>query len=335
MTLNNSKSNISISLIIPVYNVEEFLEKALNSAAKQTMKDYEVIIVNDGSTDGSLEIIKTFVEKYDNFYLINQKNVGLGEARNIGLKMAAGEYIVFMDSDDFIEPTYLEDLYNACVQNNADISYCAHYLYFPQRKIRFYMPMTSRKTVSNKKQALRRLIRDVTIHYFAWNKCYKRSLFIDNDIKFPNMYFEDIATTPKLFFYAEKVAILSKSLYNYTKRKGSILNSMDVKKINDYIKAYAINRNFLEKNNVFQDYKRSFIFFGYRMMICNYYSVFRIHFMHRNFKGMLKNLENSNRSISYFKGDNFKPFDGNPILPNPVVIPKDRKSEKKGESMAL
>lgn len=240
-----------------------------------------------------------------------------------------------MDSDDFIEPTYLEDLYNACVQNNADISYCAHYLYFPQRNIRFYMPMTCRKAVFNKKTALRRLIRDVTIHYFAWNKCCKRSLFIENDIKFPNMYFEDIATTAKLFFYAEKVAILSKSLYNYTKRKGSILSSMDVKKINDYIKAYAINRNFLEKNNAFQDYKLSFMILGYRMMLCNYYSVFRIHFMRRNFKGMLKNLENSNKSISYFQGDDFKPFDGTPILPNPVIIPKDRKSEKKGESMAL
>ena len=317
-----------MSLIVPVFNVEQFIEKALKSAVNQTMKNYEVIIVNDGSTDGSLEIVNKFVDQYDNFHLINQENAGLSAARNNGLKKAVGEYVVFLDSDDFLQPTYLEDLYNACVENNADISYCAHYLHFYDQGFRLYMPMTCRKAVFNKKTALRRLIRDTTLHYFAWNKCYKRSLFINNNIEFSDMYFEDIATTPKLFFYSQKVAVLSKPLYNYTKRKGSILRSMNVDKINDYIKAYAINRNFFEKNGVFDDYKCSFKIFGYRIMLCNYYSIFRIHFLCRNFKGIFNNFSNSNQSVSYFQGSNFTTFDGSPILPRPVQIPEDK--SKKG-----
>ena len=332
--LNVSKNKILLSLIIPVYNVEIFIEKALTSVENQTMKNFEVIIVNDGSTDKSLEVIQSFIKKHNHFHLINQKNSGLSAARNNGLKRARGDYVVFMDSDDFIEPTYLEDLYNACVKNNADVSYCAYYTHFHDINFRIYIPIISKSDVFAKKIALRRLIRDVSLHYFAWNKCFKRSLFYDNNIEFPDMYFEDIATTPRLFFYSNKVAILSKGLYNYTKRKGSILQSMNVNKINDYIKAYAINRNFLEKNNAFDDYKLSFKIFGYRMMLCNYYSIIRIHFICRNFKGFMKNIKNSNYSISYFQGDKFQVFNENSqILPKPIKMPKNK--SKKGESLAL
>ncbi len=314
--------NPIISVIIPVYNVEKYLRKALESAANQTFNNYEVIIINDGSTDKSLDIVLEFVKKYKNFYLVNQKNSGLSKARNIGIEISRGEYIAFLDSDDFIEPDYLETLYNACVKDNADIAYCGHFLYFHKINFKFYMPFTSRTVKLKKDKALKKLIRDITLHYFAWNKLYKKSLFKENNITFSDMYFEDIATTPKLFYYANKVSITSKALYNYTKRTGSILRSMNVKKINDYIRAYGCIRNFLEKNNDFEEYSKSFKMFGYRMMLCNYYSVFRIHILYKNFNGFIKNIKNSNNSVKYYKSKEFEIFDGEPILPCPITEPE-------------
>ena len=101
---------IDISLIIPVYNVEKYLRRTLESVENQTFKNFEVIIVNDGSTDGSLEIIQEFVNKHDNFILVDQENSGVGMARNAGIRVSRGIYIAFLDSDDFLEPNYLKKL---------------------------------------------------------------------------------------------------------------------------------------------------------------------------------------------------------------------------------
>ena len=101
------KSDVDISLIIPVYNVESYLERCLSSVENQTFENFEVIIVNDGSTDGSLQIIQKFLNRNVNFKLIDQENKGLGEARNVGIKNSCGRYVAFLDSDDFLEPRYL------------------------------------------------------------------------------------------------------------------------------------------------------------------------------------------------------------------------------------
>ena len=99
-----------ISIIIPVYNVEKYIEKALESVLAQTFTDYEVIMVNDGSTDGSLSILRTYEKKYDNFHLIDLCHGGLSKARSAGVNAATGEYIAFLDSDDFLAPNFLEVL---------------------------------------------------------------------------------------------------------------------------------------------------------------------------------------------------------------------------------
>ena len=101
-----------ISVIVPVYNSEKYLSEALRSLEEQTFKNFEVVIVNDGSTDGSDKIIEKFIEKNRNFKLINQKNMGPGCAKNTGIKYSTGEYVTFLDSDDFFAPNFLEVLYN-------------------------------------------------------------------------------------------------------------------------------------------------------------------------------------------------------------------------------
>lgn len=322
-------NKLKISVIVAVYNVEAFLNKCLDSILKQTipMEDYEVLIINDGSTDNSTKIINAYVENYFNFRSIDQKNSGLSAARNTGIENAKGEYIVFIDGDDFIEPTYLEELYNACVLNQADISYCGHYKYFPEKDFKFFVINTVRTKVQTKEKALKSLIKDTFMRYFAWNKMFKKSLFLNHDIRFPNMYFEDIATIPKAFYYANKIASIRKPLYNYTKRKGSILSSMNVAKVNDYITAFGIIRNFLEEQNDFKNYRLAMIYEGIHRKICNYYSIFRVHILTRNSKGLYNNLKNSNKSISYFSNTEFTTSQEIPAIPFPVRSPENKNNK--------
>lgn len=323
-------SNILISVIIPAYNVEEYLSKCLDSVVNQTMssENYEVIIVNDGSTDHTGQIIDKFIKYNENFVAINEENAGLSRARNAGIKVATGEYISFLDGDDFWEPSFLTRMYNACRSTGAEISYCGYYKYFPKNGSRFAVPFTPKTKVMSKQEALKALVKDNFLRFYAWNKLYKRSLFIEHDIKFPDMYFEDIATIPKLFYYSNRIAVLNRPLYNYTKRENSILSSMNVAKVNDYIRASGEIRNFLESKEDFDDYKNSFNYEVERGKLCNYYSILRIHCLTANPKGIIKNLKNSNKSFNYFKSNKFDIYNSNPFIPYPVTTPENKKLKK-------
>lgn len=317
-------SKPAISLIMPVYNVEKYLTKALESVKNQTFKNFELIIVNDGSTDKSMDIAKSFCEKNKNFILINQKNQGPSVARNTGLKICKGDYIGFMDSDDSLEPEFLECLYNAAVENNADIACCNFNLYYPERKLKIYMPFTSFPGTYSKTKALRKLILDMGIHYFVWNKLSKRELFFDNNLTFDKMYFEDISTSPKLFYYAEKIVLLGKALYNYTSRDTSILHSMNVVKINDFIKSLGVIRNFLENEKVYKNYNNHIWIYAQRVKLVSYYYILMLHAKSMNFKGFLENINSATKSIDYFSGNLFEPIESLsiPELTHPIKEPK-------------
>ena len=117
---NDSNEDIKISVVIPIFNVEDFLGPCLDSVLNQTLKDFEVICVNDGSTDGSLDILKEYLSKDDRIRIINKDNAGYGHTMNIGLDMASGKYFVIVESDDYILPTMFETLYEAAEENDLD-----------------------------------------------------------------------------------------------------------------------------------------------------------------------------------------------------------------------
>lgn len=317
-------SNPAISLVMPVYNVEKYLKRALESVQNQTFKNFELIIVNDGSTDGSTRIAEFFCEKNKNFILINQENQGPSVARNTGLKICRGDYIGFMDSDDYLEPEFLEYLYNAAIENDADIVCCNFNLYYPEKKLKIYMPFTSFPGVYSKTKALRKLILDMGIHYFVWNKLSKRELFFDNNLTFDKMYFEDISTSPKLFYYADKIVLLGKALYNYTSRDTSILHSMNVVKINDFIKSLGVVRNFLENEKVYKNYNTHVWIYAQRVKLVSYYYILMLHAKAMNFKGFLENINSATKSIDYFSGNLFEPINSInvPELTHPINEPK-------------
>jgi len=245
----------AISVVVPVYNVEAYLRPCLDSIEQQTFRDFEVILINDGSTDGCLSILREYTSRNSNFLLIDQQNKGLGEVRNVGMRYAQGKYIAFVDSDDILREDYLERMYNEIVKQDADIV-CCEYKFQMENGFRFRI-YPGVHAVSSEKRAIARLMRDVTLHHFSWNKLYKRSLFLEHDIRFPSMCFEDIATTSRIFYYAKKIAFIPQPLYYYVQRGSSIMHNITYKRLQEHINSAAIVRAFFEQTGEYKKYQRA------------------------------------------------------------------------------
>ena len=322
------KDQIDISLVIPVYNVEKYLRKTLESVELQSFENFEVIIVNDGSTDGSMSIIEEFVNRNSNFTLIDQENRGVSEARNSGIRICKGLYIAFLDSDDILEPNYLEKLYKAAIKTGADIVCCNINFYFESTKLKVCCPINSIPGIYSGEKALKKITSGIGTFAFMWNKLFRRTLFTNHDIEFYDMYFEDCATSPRLFFYANTVTFIPDVLYNYVMRDNSILHTLDAKKINDFIKSLGVMRNFYEKKGVYKKYKRRMK--GYANIVLGIaisYDVFMMHFKSANFKGLIKNIKSMRKSLRHFVSDNYIPGD-NPC-PDPMFPVKDPGTDDK------
>ena len=212
--------NELISVIVPVYNVEKYVEKCINSIMRQTYKNLEIMIVNDGATDNSRLVCEALAKKDKRIRLINKENGGLSDARNVGIDNANGKYISFIDSDDYVEENYVELLYNTIKQYDADVSIASHKVIYEKNIID---KSTGKKFCATSKEILEMLLYDNGIDTSAWGKLYKRELF--KDIKFPKgRLFEDSATIYKLIDKSEKIAVYSKPVYNYIIRNDSISN---------------------------------------------------------------------------------------------------------------
>ncbi len=311
-------SNPAISVIVPVYNEEKFLRNCLNSIAGQTMRDFEVIVVNDGSTDNSLNIMKEFKDKYTNFIIINKENSGTSGARNQALKYARGDYIAFVDSDDYIEPEFLKRLYSFAKKTDSDIACCGYYTYIPEKNKHIRKPFCLKTGVYSSEKILNSLIKDVRMHFYMWNKLWKRKLFEDHNITFPDMCFEDIPVSMNLFYFADKIAVINEEYYNYTRHENSIVSNMDVQKLNDYIKAFACIRNFLEKNNDFDNYKFSFLWYGYRTIITNFKLVYKVCTRNKDFKGLIPKLISLNSNVLNCMKSDFTCFNSTDDFPDSI-----------------
>ena len=223
--------NSLISIIVPVYKVEKYLKKCLDSIINQTYKNLEIIIVDDGSPDRCPNICDEYSKKDDRIKVIHQKNMGLSMARNNGIKLATGDYIGFVDSDDFVEPTMYEDLYNAIIKNNAQMSICNFNIITNKDKYK-KNDYPENKTY-NKIEFLKEILLDNNIQSYAWNKLYKKELF--DEIRYPvGKKYEDIGTTFYLAEKCDKIQLIGKAEYNYINRNDSIVFKFDEQTILDY-----------------------------------------------------------------------------------------------------
>ena len=229
-----------VSIIIPVYNVENYLRSCLDSVLSQTYKDFEVLMVNDGSTDGSGAICQDFVERDSRFHYFEKENGGLSDARNYGLDRAKGHYITFLDSDDFLFEDYLENLYYASRLSDSDIT-IGGYCRFGDSNFYFYNDhFKSDSLVAFKDfQAIQYLdsMLDVTFMTFstAWGKLFKRELF--SELRFPyGKYAEDQFLIWKLYMKADKIYVFNGASYVYRMNPSGLSNIFTLKHL-DYIDA--------------------------------------------------------------------------------------------------
>lgn len=244
---------IAVSVVVPVYNVERYIERCLKSLAQQDFNaGYEIIIVNDGTKDNSMAIAEKYARDYSYFRIITQENAGLSSARNTGLINARGDYIAFVDSDDFVAPDYISEMYSLAVKHNADIVQCRYCNYFEKSDRSINVLLSHRNGASDGNSAFEKLISDVSVRNYAWNKLYKRSLFTDNNISYPvGKCFEDVITTPRLFAKAKRVAFTRKVLYSYAHRPDSITGCAGRKMVDSYLEAYLILSEYLADNGVY------------------------------------------------------------------------------------
>ena len=207
---------IKVSVIVPVYNVEEYVVKCINSLVNQTLKDIEIIIVNDGTKDNSIQLIeKNFDDK--RIKIFNKENGGLASARNFGIKKAKGEYLFFVDSDDFVDENCLLDMYKKAEKTKVGMVICDYYKYF-EDGYKKHIPIIPFFEKDNKKCS-------ITSMPGAVCKLIKREVFIDNEIEFlENHYFEDNAIMPYVCALCNDFIYIKKPYYYYLQRDGSILN---------------------------------------------------------------------------------------------------------------
>ena len=234
---------VKVSVVIPLYNSELYLRKCLDSLVNQTLKEFEIILIDDGSTDNSINIIKEFQNIYDNIILIEQKNSGIGRSRNKGIKKASGEYISFIDSDDYVENTFLEDMYNFCIKNNLDMCVCDYYIHNYDNTI-------IKKDVYD--FGIKNILDDTTIIYkinhSPWNKLYKKDMIINNNIYFAqDLKYEDTPFVIKSIVCAERMGKLNKYLNHYIIRKKSETTVMD-KRVFDIFKILDITNDYISDN---------------------------------------------------------------------------------------
>ena len=248
-----------VSVIVPFYNVEKYIDKCLNSLINQTLEDIEIIIVNDGSKDTSETIAKEYASKYKNkIVYLEKENGGLSDARNYAIPYATGEYIAFLDSDDYVEFDMYEQMYKKAKKENADIVECNLLWEYPNETIE-----SKGRIYKDKHDIL------LNARVVAWNKLIKRELIEKTKVKFPyGLRYEDVEFFYKLIPYINKLEIVNKSFVHYVQRDNSISNSQNARTkeiidILDNVIAYY------KENSIYEEYKNELEYNYARYLLCS------------------------------------------------------------------
>lgn len=244
--------NDVISIVVPIYKVEKYLEKCIDSIINQDYKNLEIILVDDGSPDRCPQTCDEYANKDERIKVIHKENGGLSDARNAGIKVATGKYIAFIDSDDYVTENYISTLLYTIKKYDADISACNYIKLYEDSGIEKVKPKTNEDLVMTNIEAMKDLFTlpnnsDVV----AWNKLYKTSLFTQNNIEFPKgKLHEDNFTTYKLYYYSNKVVFTNVPCYYYLQRKDSIMGKkFNIKRLDILLACYQ-QIDFIHKNNL-------------------------------------------------------------------------------------
>lgn len=232
-----------ISVIVPVYKVEEYLDQCVKSIVEQTYHNLEIILVDDGSPDECPQKCDEWTKQDKRIRVIHKKNGGLSDARNVGLRMASGTYVSFIDSDDWISPDFYENLYHSIIKNNAQIA--ASGIIWAYKDHLQNDKFMYNKQVFSSEEALSTLIQGRGFYAVAWNKLYRKTLF--EEIEFPvGKLHEDEFVTYRLVGKATKLVLCQKVIYYYRQREGSIMQEWSIKHL-DALDAFFQRNAYLAK----------------------------------------------------------------------------------------
>lgn len=237
---------MKLSVIVPVYNVEEYLPKCLDSLVNQTLKDMEIIIVNDESPDNSQDIIDEYAKKYKNIVALKKKNGGLSSARNYGMKYAKGEYITFVDSDDWVNKEMYSKMYAKAQESDFDIVACDINYVYPDRSESVYTDPKSDTTD----------IRKVFIDLYptVCTKIFKKELFTKNKLEFKSgVWYEDVEMMYRLLPYVKSIGVIHEAFYEYLQREKSITSTVSPK-IYDYINNFNGIIDYYKEKKLYDKY---------------------------------------------------------------------------------
>ena len=298
-------SSVSVSIIVAAYNIEDYIERCLNSIINQSFKDLEIIVVNDGSTDKTLEKIQKMADKDSRIIIIDKENGGVNSARNIGLRKAVGKYILFVDGDDWLELDAIQKLYENIEIRNLDLLLYNAYEAYDNEKKEMY---TFSKNISSN------YVKELLLSNIApsiWCKFIKKDCI--QNIKLPTNtgYGEDLVVVCDLFSENIKIGTLNECLYNYYQRSNSVTNNISLK-ILDLDKTFVLIKKLLVKKNIYDLYIKEFEFLVYKHLFMNQI----INMNYRN--GITKKLYSfyKKRDIDVYKNEYIYPIlmEGNIIF---------------------
>lgn len=236
-----------VSVIIPIYKVEKYLKKTIDSVLRQTLKDIELILVNDGSPDGSGKIAEKYKFRDSRVKVIHKENGGISSARNAGLKLATCDYVLFIDSDDWIENEMIYEMYLKAIKYDADLVVC-NYSKIYQNYIERDILSIRDEVIDISEFKLEQYLINYSTGDIVWNKLYKRSIIEANHVAFQENIAEDTLFNLFYVLHTKKVCTISKSFYNYLQRVDSIMHSFRPNPLIQYLELYEI---FVEYSSIY------------------------------------------------------------------------------------
>jgi len=312
--------DIKVSVIVPVYNVEKTLSRCIDSILNQTMKDIEIILVDDGSTDSSGLICDKYVENYDFITVIHKENEGLGPTRNAGTLKAKGLYIYHCDSDDWIEPTLLEDSYNNAIAHDSDVVIFGYRMFTENNsELCEYGIVSGQSTfISGKNEVRQYFIDNLNNSYFtqsACNRLVRRDFLTNNNLLFkPYRRCQDIIFSIDLFDKLEKLSIIEDTYYNYIIEPGKFKGRSFDEMLNIYLDVFEALRDCFIRWDKFTDITENMLVRLYISQISNYSSYFIIRkagkhklkyinklYADKRIKCLYKSIENSGWKSKFLK----------------------------------
>lgn len=293
-----------VSVIVPVYNTEKYLRKCIDSLVNQTLNDVEIVMINDGSKDSSESIIKEYMEKYpDKFVYRSQENSGQAVARNLALEICTGEYIGFLDSDDFVKTDMFERMYEKAVETGADYVACGYtdLTYEDGKEIELQHYVAS-KVACNAKDMFKGALVSPFLHL------YRRDIIENSKVKFPEgVIYEDTAFYLNLIPYIKKLAVIEEPLAYRVRHSNSTMTTFKAEKVAQIFPVIDAALDYYKKYDFYEEYKNELTYFCVRILLCS--SIGRI----GKVEGRKQRKDLVRKTLAYIN-DNFGDYRKNPYF---------------------